>query len=297
LFSRNLAVPSVNYPFSSPAKQTLSFPTGLNLFLIPTLPSKDSMLNSLANSFTVPEISMAVSVLSRYLKAPGPAHMALAKKVLRYLQGRKAFSLSCCAQDTQAPYLPGQLYGYADASFADVKPDRKSSYGYVFFINNAAVSWRATKTPLITLNAAESEVVALSAAAQEAVYLRKLCNELGFTQSSPSILYEDCEAAVALSKENRFRNRSKHILLRWSYVCERQRPKFGDLQVVSVSRKIMIADILASPRPDPQRPVIQSYAPLPSPCCTLHPRFPDPNNGLSPAASNGRNLTLTPAAP
>ena len=67
------------------------------------------------------------------------------------------------------------------------------------------------------------------------------------TQTSPSILYEDCEAAVALSKENCFRNRSKHIQLRWSYICERQRPEIGDLQVVSVSRKIMLADVLASP--------------------------------------------------
>ena len=196
---------------------------------------------------------MAVSVLSRYLKAPGPVHMTLAKKVSRYLQGRETLSLRWLAQDTQAPHLPGQLYAYADASFADVEPDRQSRYDYVFLINNAAVSWRATKTPLVTLNDAESEVVALSAPAQEAVYLRKLCNELGFSQTSPSIIYEDCQAAVALSKENRFRNRSKHIQLnrskhiqlRWPYICERQRPEIGDQHVVSVSRKIMLADILA----------------------------------------------------
>jgi hypothetical protein len=121
--------------------------------------------------------------------------------------------------------------------------------GYVFIINNGAVSWRSTRTPLVTLSAAESEIIALSAATQEAVYLRKLANELGFTQTSPTTLYEDCTAAVALSKENRFRNRSKHIALRWSFVSERQHPCVGDIQVISVSRKIMIADIFASPRP------------------------------------------------
>ena len=148
-----------------------------------------------------------------------------------------------------APLLPGHIYGYADASLADVKPDRKSSMAYVFLLNSGAVSWRATRTPLVTLNAAESEVIALSAATQEAAYLRKLANELGFTQTSPTILYEDCTAAVALSKENRFRNRSKHISLRWSYVSERQSPDIGDIQVISVSRTIMLADIFASPRP------------------------------------------------
>jgi len=143
----------------------------------------------------------------------------------------------------------GIILGYADASFADIKPERLSSMGYVVIINNGAVSWRSTRTPLVTLSAAESEVVALSAATQEAVYLRKLANELGFTQTSPTTLYEDCTAAVALSKENRFRNRSKHIALRWSFVSERQHPSVGDIQVISVSRKIMLADIFASSRP------------------------------------------------
>jgi len=85
--------------------------------------------------------------------------------------------------------------------------------GYDFIINNGAVSWRSPRTPLVTLSAAESEVVALSAATQGAVYLRKLANKLGFTQTSPTILYVDCTVAVARSKENRFRNRSKHIAL------------------------------------------------------------------------------------
>ena len=118
--------------------------------------------------------------------------------------------------------------------------------GYVFILNHGAVSWRSTRTPLVTLSVAESEVISLSAAAtQEAVYLWKLANELGFTQTSPTTLYEDCTAAVALSKENRFRNRSKRIALRWSFVSERQHPSVGDIQVLSVSRKIMLADIFA----------------------------------------------------
>ena len=112
--------------------------------------------------------------------------------------------------------------------------------------NNGPVSWRSTKTPLIALNVAESEIIALSSASQEAVFLRKLCTELGFLQPHPTIIYEDCESAVALSRENRFKKRSKHIDVRWSFVVEKQR--HGDLRVVSVSRTIMLADILCSPR-------------------------------------------------
>jgi len=198
---------------------------------------------------TVPEISWALSLLTKYMTKAGPLHLALAKKILRYLQGRKKIPITWCAQHCTPPHLPGHIYGYADSSFADVKPERTSSMGYVFKINNAAVSWRSTRSPLVVLNACEAELVSLSSACQEAVYLRKLCDELGFLQSSPTIMYEDCESAVALSKENRFRNRSKHISLRWSFVAERQRLDVGDVKVVSVSRRIMLADIFASPRP------------------------------------------------
>jgi len=67
--------------------------------------------------------------------------MALTKKVLRYLQGRKSIPLRWCARTCQQPHLPRHIYGYADASFADIKPERLSSMGYVFIINNDAVSW------------------------------------------------------------------------------------------------------------------------------------------------------------
>jgi len=59
--------------------------------------------------------------------------------------------------------------------------------GYVFIINNAAVSWRSTRSPIVVLNACEAEVVSLSSACQEAEYLRKLCNELGFIQWQASL--------------------------------------------------------------------------------------------------------------
>jgi hypothetical protein len=174
--------------------------------------------------------------------------MAAAKKVLRYLQSRKKIPLKWCAIDNA---LPGVIHGYADASFADIPDTRLSSIGYVFLINGGAISWRSTKTPLQVLNAAEAEIVSLSSAAQECLFLRKLCIEMGFHQHRPTIIYEDCEAAAALSKETRFRKRSKHIALRWHFIAERQDPQVSDLKVIHRRRTKMLADIFASPRAAP----------------------------------------------
>jgi hypothetical protein len=72
---------------------------------------------------------------------------------------------------------------------------------------------------------------------------------MGFHQHRPTIIYEDCEAAVALSDETRFRKRSKHIALRWHFM--RQDPQFADLKVIHRRRTKMLADIFASPRAAP----------------------------------------------
>ena len=76
-----------------------------------------------------------------------------------------------------------------------------------------------------------------------------MCIELGFLQTNPTITYEDCQAAVALSMQNKFRSRSKHISLRWSFVVERQSLAIGDITIVGISRTGMLADIFCSPRP------------------------------------------------
>jgi predicted alternative tryptophan synthase beta-subunit len=73
---------------------------------------------------TFPEISWAVSVLSKYMIRPGPTHLVIAKKLLRYLKGRKNITLRWCAQECTGPHKPGTIYGYADASFADTIPHR-----------------------------------------------------------------------------------------------------------------------------------------------------------------------------
>ena len=52
-----------------------------------------------------------------------------------------------------------------------------------------------------------------------------------------TIIYEDSSgtAAVALSKEKRFRKRSKHISHRWSYVAENSAPKWANCELSALA--------------------------------------------------------------
>ena len=78
---------------------------------------------------------------------------------------------SRCATESKLPHLQGEIYGWSNASFADVKSSdgshRASSIGRLFSSNGGPISWRSTKTPLIALNVAESEIIDQSSACQE----------------------------------------------------------------------------------------------------------------------------------
>jgi hypothetical protein len=60
---------------------------------------------------TCPEISFVVSLLSRHMTKAGKLHIALVKKVLRYLQSRKHLHLSWSAKSCNPPHVPGEIYG------------------------------------------------------------------------------------------------------------------------------------------------------------------------------------------
>ena len=57
-------------------------------------------------------------------------------------------------------------------------------------------------------------------ACQEAVWLKQLCQELQMTLDGPTNVYMDNMGAVALSDNPVFHNWSKHIDIRWHFVCD-----------------------------------------------------------------------------
>ena len=60
-----------------------------------------------------------------------------------------------------------RLVGYSDADWGGDINDRKSTPGYLFQVNEGAVSWQNKKQRCVALSTAEAENIALSAAAQE----------------------------------------------------------------------------------------------------------------------------------
>ena len=119
---------------------------------------------------TRPDISVAVSNLSRYMSCPSKAHWTGVKRIICYLKGTIDFGLEFSCVSDENP----QVIGYSDADWAGDLDTRRSTSGYVFQIGRSTVSWCSKRQATVAKLTTEAEYVALSQATREAVWLR-LC--------------------------------------------------------------------------------------------------------------------------
>ena len=101
----------------------------------------------------------------------------------------------------------------------------------------------------IALSSTEAEYMAMSSAAQEAVWLRRLLLNLGFSQK-PTILYEDNQGAIALSKNPKSHSGTKHIDIRYHFIREIIERK--EVEPEYCATQNMIADIFTKGLPRPK---------------------------------------------
>ena len=191
---------------------------------------------------TRPDICFAVGMVSRYQSNPGQAHWKAVKRILRYLKGTADYSLCYQGNDLQ-------LRGYTDADWGGDLDERKSTSGFVFLLNNGAISWSSKKQSCIALSTMEAEFVAFSSAVQEAVWLKRFLDHLGITNSasSPVLVNCDSEAAIAYTKDPKFHCKTKHIDTKYNFVKDMVARKEVNMKYISTQE--MIADPLTKPVP------------------------------------------------
>ena len=171
---------------------------------------------------TRPDLAYTVSTLSKFNCNPTSDHLLAAKRVLRYIQSTAKLHLAF----TAGTELNLELKGFCDSDWAGDKSDSKSTSGYLFKLSGAAICWKSRKQNLIALSSTEAEYIALTEAAKEASWLRELYQEiclrmnLNKTMLQGSIpIYADNQAAIQMAKVPRFHERTKHIRIRYHYVC------------------------------------------------------------------------------
>ncbi|CAB3985451.1 Retrovirus-related Pol poly from transposon TNT 1-94 [Paramuricea clavata] len=88
---------------------------------------------------------------------------------------------------------------------------RKSQSGYLFTLCGGVISWASKKQSVVALSSTEAKHLAALLACQEAVWLRVLLEDISFVQNKPTMIKEDNQGAIALSKNPKYHPRTKHI--------------------------------------------------------------------------------------
>lgn len=188
---------------------------------------------------TRPDVQYAVSMLSRYMSKPTLMHLQAAKRVLRYLKGTMDFGLWYKKGGT------GEVLVYTDSDFAGDIDSRKSTSGYVFLLDNAAVAWTSKKQPIVTLSTTEAEYVAASTCACQAIWFERVLEELGYDTTEGITIHCDNTSTIKLSKNPVFHGRCKHIGVRFHFL--RDLVKEGRVSLKHCGTQEQVADIFTKP--------------------------------------------------
>ena len=162
-------------------------------------------------NMTRPDISAAVSYLSRFMSSPTERHWEMAKRVLRYVSGTKDYCL------TFTGTISTNLLIWQDSSFAD-GVDRRSRTGFIAMMSGGPVSWSSKLQHSVALSTAEAEYMALAASAQEVMFLRQLLPTIGCPLTCPTPTYEDNESCISLATNDMTTSRTKHIDIKHHFV-------------------------------------------------------------------------------
>ena len=185
---------------------------------------------------TRPDLTHAVSVVSRFMQNPQEAHLQAAKHILRYV--RRYPDLGLFFQQGEE----NRLCGYTDADYGQDVDDRISVGAYIFFLGNSPISWNSKKQSSTSRSSCESEYRALAQCTCEAVWIRRLLKELRFLDDKPTYLYCDNQSSIKLSYNHVFHEKSKHFEI--DYHFTRQKVENNTIKVEFVPSQEQPADIL-----------------------------------------------------
>lgn len=181
---------------------------------------------------TRPDISYAVSALSRHCANPLSSHLTAARRAMRYLYTTRHLRLWYPGKsDGNSELNPMQIInGFCDSDWASNTVDRRSISGFIFLLGKSPICWKSKRQCIIALSTAEAELIACSEASREAMWLKLLITEiatltsLGFGVRGPIKICCDNQSALKVIVKGTANPsaRNKHIDIRHYHAREMQ---------------------------------------------------------------------------
>jgi hypothetical protein len=172
---------------------------------------------------TRPDISYAVTTLSRFNSRPLEMHMTAAKRVLRYL--KQTMKLKLNFETSNGHTL---LCSFTDSDWGGRLDNGKSTSGCILGHGNilendfGPILWQSKSQTVVSLSTQEAEYIAASEATREAIWLWYLNEEIQ-KETSPVQIY--CENLGALTQIHSgvLKTKSKHISIKFHHAHDEEK--------------------------------------------------------------------------
>ena len=186
-----------------------------------------------------PDISYAISMISRYMHDPGKEHWMAVKWIMRYIQVTNDIGLKYQRKDK----LGHLSIGYVDFDYARDLDKRRSTTGYVFTMAGGPIGWQSTLQSTVALSTTEAEYMTVTKALKEAIWLHGLINDLKIDQKHVDI-YCDNQSVICLAKNQVHHSHTKHIDVRFYFIQEILNE--GDVLFEKISTIDKLADMMTN---------------------------------------------------
>jgi len=166
-------------------------------------------------TFTRMEVHLALNQVAREMHKPTTETEAAMNQILNYLGNRPRDGL----RYTRSGEI--KLTCWVDASWQSEKGN-VSRTGYALNVGTdlAAVMAYSKAQIYATLSSQHSEIVALTEAVRSVLHLRMLLEDMGYTQTEPTVIHEDNAACIAFANSTAPLEKTKHIANRDRFVRE-----------------------------------------------------------------------------
>ena len=186
-------------------------------------------------TITRPDISFLVSVVSQFLQSPCDSHWDAVVRILRYIKGTQGQGVLYENRGHT------QVIGYSDADWACSPIDKRSTSGYYVFIGGNLIFWKSKKQDVVARSSAEAECRAMALATCELIWLKHLLQKLIFGKDEQMKLICDNQAALHISYNLVFHERTKHIEVDCHFI--REKIALGCISTSFVNSNNQLADI------------------------------------------------------
>lgn len=157
------------------------------------------------------DLSVAVSILSRYQTNPQYVHWKAIKHILRYLSGTINFGIVLGGENIQ-------LEAFSDADWAGDRKTRKSTSVLLIWLGDSPICWSLKRQKYNALLSSESVYIALTPAAQEVIAIRHSLENIHGVKEKPTVIFEDNQAAISMVYSPKRFSSTKHIENRFHFI-------------------------------------------------------------------------------